>query len=42
MVALAIGGTELIDEKVVVGFSGWFLWKDLIKFLRYLITEMGF
>ena len=34
-VGLAIGGAELMGGEVVVGFSKWSLWNNLINFLRY-------
>ena len=33
-IGLAIGGAELIWEKVAIGFSKYFLWKELISFFR--------
>ena len=38
-VSLAMGGAELMDKKVTVGFSGWSLWNNLINFLRCWIAE---
>ena len=41
-VGLAIGEAELTGGEVAVGFSGWFLWNELISFLKYCTAEMGF
>ena len=40
-IALAIGKAVLISIEVAVSFPGWFLWNDLINFLRCWTNEKG-
>ena len=40
-IGLAIDGAELIGKEVAVGFSGCFLWKELINFFGCWTANNG-
>ena len=42
IISLAIGGAVLVVKEVTIGLSRWFLWNELISFLRYETVEAGF